>query len=91
MKNQAHRTSYVQGIERLAADVHQPAENTTTRPAYHFLKLQEVLRLIPVSRTTWYDGVKKGIYPKGYSLGGHRVAWRSCDIDDLIRRLGGEV
>jgi predicted DNA-binding transcriptional regulator AlpA len=44
------------------------------------LKLPEVLRIIPVSRSTWYDGVKSGRYPKGARISKRRVAWCEADI-----------
>lgn len=28
-----------------------------------FMRLTEVLKLIPVSKSAWWDGVKKGDYP----------------------------
>lgn len=75
--------SLVHGIERLPQD----ADKQPTPRAYRFLTLAEVLREISVSRSTWYDGIKKGIYPRGYSLGARRVGWRSCDIEDLKQRF----
>jgi len=44
--------------------------------------------LIPISRTSWLNGVKSGIYPKKISLGSRTVAWRSEDIYELINQLG---
>jgi predicted DNA-binding transcriptional regulator AlpA len=44
--------------------------------------------VIPVSRTTWNNGVKSGRYPKPVKLGERMVAWRSEDIYELINRLG---
>lgn len=91
MEKQSHHTPYVHGIDHLDADVCFSVEGNTTRPSYYFLKIQQVLQYIPVSKSSWYSGVKRGIYPKGYSLGGRLVAWRSCDIEDLLRKLGGKV
>jgi predicted DNA-binding transcriptional regulator AlpA len=47
--------------------------------------------LIPISRTSWLNGVKSGIYPKKINLGPRTVAWRSEDIYELINRLGKAV
>ena len=44
--------------------------------------------LIPISRTSWLNGVKSGIYPKKISLGERMVAWRTEDIYELINQLG---
>jgi predicted DNA-binding transcriptional regulator AlpA len=45
--------------------------------------------LIPISRTSWLDGVKSGKYPKSYKLGVRSVAWKIEDIHALISQLGG--
>lgn len=51
--------------------------------AESFLRLEEVLRRIPVSRATWYAGVKSGRYPAQVKLGLRAAAWRCSDIDKL--------
>ncbi|WP_374258492.1 helix-turn-helix transcriptional regulator [Aquabacterium sp.] len=52
------------------------------------LRLPEVLAIIPVSRTTWYQGVKDGLYPQQVKLGPRVSAWRRSDIDALLASLG---
>ena len=51
------------------------------------LRLPDVLRRYPVSRTTWYDGIKLGMYPAPVRLGKRTVAWRESEIEALIQRL----
>ena len=59
------------------------------------LRLPQVLSIIPVSKTTWYDGIEAGIYPKGIVLNPKKdkevkhkfVAWRERDIRNLIDQL----
>lgn len=36
--------------------------------------------IIPVSRTTWFDGVKSGRFPQPIRLSEGVVAWRTEDI-----------
>ncbi len=55
-----------------------------------FLKLREVLSIIPVSRSTWYLGIRKGIYPKPVKIGKRASAWRLSDIQNLVERLSKE-
>ena len=43
---------------------------------------------IPVSKSTWWQGVKDGRFPKPVKLGVKTTAWRVEDIRDLIERLG---
>jgi len=46
---------------------------------------------IPMSRSTWYAGVRKGDYPAGIKIGQRSIAWRYADIEALLKRLGGEA
>ena len=64
--------------------------NDNTLPKTGFLRLPEVLKLYPVSRATWYNGVKKGIYPQSVQLSDKIVAWRVEDIQKLINSVSGE-
>jgi predicted DNA-binding transcriptional regulator AlpA len=45
--------------------------------------------LIPVSKSTWWAGVKSGRYPQPVRTLGQRItAWRVEDIRALIEELG---
>lgn len=52
-----------------------------------FLKLPEVLTLIPVSKTTWWDGIKAGRFPKGYKLSENTTGWDVVEIRALISKI----
>jgi hypothetical protein len=41
--------------------------------------------VIPVSKSTWWSGVKSGRFPKPVKLGPRITAWRVEDIRALIR------
>lgn len=43
--------------------------------------------LIPVSASTWWDGVAAGKYPQGCKLSSRTTAWRVEDILRLIKEL----
>ncbi len=43
--------------------------------------------LIPISRSSFLNGVKSGKYPKPVKLGERTTAWRVEDIRGLIDRL----
>ena len=55
-------------------------------PETGFLRLPDVLKLIPVSKSTWWAGVKAGRYPASVKLGARITAWRAEDIRGLIQR-----
>lgn len=45
--------------------------------------------LIPVSRSTWWRGVKDGRYPKPQKLGPKLTCWRASEILALIEHPHG--
>jgi prophage regulatory protein len=58
-------------------------------PMTGFVRLKSVLAPrgpIPVSKSTWWAGVKSGRYPKSVKLGPRITAWRVEDIQALIRK-----
>lgn len=65
-------------------------------PSEGFLRLNQIIGnknrsttpIIPVSKSTWWAGVKTGLYPKPIKLGSRITAWKVEDIRKLIE--GGE-
>jgi len=55
-----------------------------------FLRLKSVLALIPISRSSWYQGIKEGRYPKAVKLSPRTSGWRKSDIIRLIGELNGQ-
>lgn len=47
--------------------------------------------IIPVCKSTWWNGVKSGRYPKPYKLGKRITAWRAEDIRALLASEGGRA
>ncbi|MFM8342191.1 MAG: helix-turn-helix transcriptional regulator [Methylomonas sp.] len=43
--------------------------------------------IIPVSKSSWWAGVKEGRYPKPVKLGPRTTAWKVEDIRALIEQL----
>jgi prophage regulatory protein len=68
---------------------------TPSIPETGFLRLKQILgdpaknipALIPVSRTTWFRGIKSGRYPRPCAIGARAVAWRADDIRKLISEV----
>jgi predicted DNA-binding transcriptional regulator AlpA len=73
----------------------QPKNNAI--PSSGLLRLNQIVRvpgsdslpLIPVSRSTWLNGVAKGIYPKPVQLSPRMIAWKAEDIRDVLASLYG--
>lgn len=55
-----------------------------------FLRLPQILNLIPIGKSTWWAGVKSGRFPKPVKLGPNITAWRAESIRNLIAELSGE-
>ena len=53
-------------------------------PNIGFLRLPQVLELIPVSKSSWWAGCKNGRYPKPIKLSARTTVWRVEDIRELI-------
>ncbi len=59
-----------------------------------FLRLPQIIgdakrgypKLIPVSKTSWWNGVKEGRFPQPVRLGPKTVVWRVEDIRKLIQQ-----
>ena len=60
----------------------------TNIPATGFLRLPQVLAIIPISKSVWWEGCKTGRFPKPVKLGPRTTAWRAEDITALVKRLG---
>ena len=56
-------------------------------PETGFLRLPQVLSVIPLGKTCWWDGVKSGRFPKPVKLSARCTAWRAEDIRELIKTL----
>jgi prophage regulatory protein len=54
------------------------------------LKLENVLEIFPVSKSTWYRGIKRGLYPAQIYLSAGCVAWKASEIYALADNLQGK-
>lgn len=57
-------------------------------PDTGFVRLPAILRVIPVSRSTWWEWVRNGRAPKPVKLGPRTTAWKATDIHALIATYG---
>lgn len=76
------------GFTRLRDIVNDPGSPKVKPPKKPPKKpRQPRLGIIPVSRSHWWDGVKRGIYPKPVKLSPRCTAWRNSDLNELLSRL----
>lgn len=51
------------------------------------IRLPQVLEILPVCRSSFYNGIKQGTYPRPVRIG-RTSAWRARDIQKLLESLG---
>jgi len=56
--------------------------------AHGFLRLKQVLQLIPISKSSWYSGIQANRYPAPRRIGARTSVWRAEDIYELINKIG---
>jgi len=59
-------------------------------PEHGFMRIDQVLSVIPESKTTFYAGIKEGRRPASVKLSARSSAWRCEDIRKLVAELGAE-
>lgn len=56
----------------------------TTIDELGFMRLPDVLAIFPVSKSTWWAGVKIQRYPQPVKIGPRMTAWKKSDITKLL-------
>jgi predicted DNA-binding transcriptional regulator AlpA len=51
------------------------------------MRLPDVLTLLGVSRSTFWQGIRDGRYPPGVKIGRRATAWSAGSIRALLERL----
>jgi len=58
-----------------------------------FLRLSQIVgnkttpAIIPISKSSWWAGVKEGKFPKPVKLGKRTTVWKISDIKSLIEKI----
>jgi len=59
---------------------------SNNRPSVQFIRLKEVLAICGRSRSSIYDAIKKGDFPKPVKLQGRSSAWIRCEVEQWAIR-----
>ena len=59
-------------------------------PEVGYLRLSQILNIIPISKSAWWEGCRSGLYPNPVKLGPRTTAWRVEDIRELMERINKE-
>ena len=57
-------------------------------PETGYVRLPAILAVFPVSKSSWWNGIKEGRFPQSVKLGPRTTAWRVEDIRKLIESAG---
>ncbi len=49
-----------------------------------FYRLPQILKLIPMSKSSWWNGINLGDFPEGYNIGINITVWKKSDIHKLL-------
>ncbi|KAB2913283.1 MAG: AlpA family phage regulatory protein [Bacteroidetes bacterium] len=61
---------------------------TNSLPEIGFVRINEILKVFPVGKSSWWAGVKDGRFPQPVKLGPKTTAWRAQDIHALLDDIG---
>ena len=72
---------------------------TTPNPQDTLLREKQILGdprkgiapIIPVSRMTWWRGIRDGRFPQPVRLGANTVAWRASEVFALVKNGADEA
>ena len=51
-------------------------------------KKRGITPIIPISKSSWWEGVKSGRYPKPIKLGPRTTVWRYSEIQAVVEGMG---
>ena len=60
-------------------------------PTEGFVRLPVVLRVMGIGKTSWWNGIKEGKYPKPSKFGARTARWHVDDIRALIAKYKAEA
>ena len=65
-----------------------------------FLRLKQIIGdpkaeppiqpILPISKSSWWDGVKTGRFPKAIKIGANTTVWREDEIRSLVDKLADQ-
>lgn len=75
-------------------------EMSAAMPETGFLRINQIVgdpkanppiaALLPISKSSWWNGVRSGKYPPSIKLGEKTTVWRVEDIRQLIAKLSAK-
>ena len=66
------------------------SQNQPSMPSCGYLRLPQILAIIPISRSSWWEGCRTGRFPRPIKLSARTTVWRVEDILALMARLNAQ-
>ncbi len=85
-----NRTLVLKNLVNPVINPSDPKKNSNTSYLQGYLRLPDILKLIPVGKATWWRGVKSGLYPQPVKIGTRITAWKIEDIQNLMIKLNNQ-
>ena len=64
------------------------SQQQSSIPSIGFLRLPQILAIIPISKSAWWEGCRTGRFPKPVKLGPRTTVWRAEEIKAFIDNTG---
>ena len=56
-------------------------------PPAGYVRLAAILKIIPISKSAWWAGIKSGKFPAGIKLGPRTTVWEVGSIRSLLESI----
>ncbi|MDR1535783.1 MAG: AlpA family phage regulatory protein [Planctomycetota bacterium] len=66
-------------------------EISAVLPVEGFVKLPVVLKVLGIGKTSWWNGIREGKYPRAAMLGTRTARWHVEEIRALIAKYRAEA
>lgn len=77
------------GPEPQIAAGSEPLQEGMQSGADRYLRKADVLNLVAMSRSTFDDRVRRGLFPGSHDLGGGIIVWWESEVQEWMRSKGG--
>ncbi len=71
----------------MATELSESALDAARLPETGFVRLPQILRVLPIGKSTWWAGVRTGRYPPPVRMGPGMSMWRVSEIRELLSEL----
>ncbi len=65
-------------------------KSTSDLPTEGYVRIAQILKVIPIGRSTWWQGVKDGRFPQPVKIGPRTTVWNVEDIRAVLEALALE-